>query len=181
MICKYRHRNRSLIDKAKTNAHNKGRKTRIWTSLKCRSLRSGYDCSNFWMFVTPPRKNTFWRYLCSFFVRKHYYVLPDELHESSNFITKKQSDVISLYNIMSTIGYGLLPMLILGVFGIIFTLKGTIGILLSLSIAFWSSLAAGNAFEVYLREPHNSRKLLLVYPLFLFYLSFAMNVIFWKM
>ena len=45
---------------------------------------------------------------------------------------------------MSTLGYALLPMLLLGFFGIFFSLKGTIGILISLSIAFWSSLAAGN-------------------------------------
>lgn len=81
---------------------------------------------------------------------------------------------------MSTLGYALLPMLILGGLGIIFTLKGTLGILISLSIAFWSSLAAGNTLEVYLREPHNNRRVLIIYPLFLFYLCFAMIVIFWQ-
>lgn len=89
-----------------------------------------------------------------------------------------QSDIIPLYNVMSSLGYSLLPMLILGFFGIFFSLKGTIGILLSLSIAFWSSLSAGNTLEVYLRQPHNDRKVLLVYPLFLFYLCFGMIVIF---
>lgn len=45
---------------------------------------------------------------------------------------------------MSTLGYALLPMLILGFLGIFFSLKGTVGIFISLSIAFWASLAAGN-------------------------------------
>lgn len=45
---------------------------------------------------------------------------------------------------MSTLGYSLLPMLILGVVGIVFEMKGTFGIFLSLIIAFWSSLSAGN-------------------------------------
>jgi len=52
---------------------------------------------------------------------------------------------------MSTLGYSLLPMLILGFFGIFVGLKGPGGILLSLSLAIWSSLAAGNALEVYLK------------------------------
>jgi hypothetical protein len=45
---------------------------------------------------------------------------------------------------MSTLGYSLLPMLILGLCGIFISLKGSGGILLSLSIAIWSSYAAGN-------------------------------------
>jgi hypothetical protein len=35
-------------------------------------------------------------------------------------------------------------MLFLGSFGIFFNLKGPIGILISLSIALWASLSAGN-------------------------------------
>lgn len=62
-----------------------------------------------------------------------------------------KSDVIPLYNVMSTLGYSLLPMLVLGLLGIIFEMKGTFGIFLSLMIAFWSSLSAGNTLEVYLR------------------------------
>ena len=79
---------------------------------------------------------------------------------------------------MSTLGYSLLPMLILGLFGIFFNLKGSIGILISLSIALWASLSAANFMEVYLRQPNTDRKALLAYPLFLYYLCFAMIVIF---
>ena len=79
---------------------------------------------------------------------------------------------------MSSLGYALLPMLILGLFNIFLSLKGTFGILISLSIAAWASLAAGNTMEVYLKSNNSDRKVLLVYPLFLFYLCFAMIVIF---
>ena len=45
---------------------------------------------------------------------------------------------------MSSMGYSLLPMLLLGLFGIFFNMKETIGILFSLCIALWSSFAASN-------------------------------------
>lgn len=45
---------------------------------------------------------------------------------------------------MSTLGYSLLPMLVVGLVGIVIEMRGTFGIFLSLSVAFWSSLAAGN-------------------------------------
>jgi hypothetical protein len=45
---------------------------------------------------------------------------------------------------MSSLGYALLPMLILGFFNIFISLKGTFGILISLSIAIWASISAGN-------------------------------------
>jgi hypothetical protein len=46
-------------------------------------------------------------------------------------------------------------MLILGVFNIFVSLKGTFGILISLSIAVWASMSAGNTMEVYLKRTHN--------------------------
>lgn len=45
---------------------------------------------------------------------------------------------------MSTLGYSLLPMLVLGLFGIFVSLKGGPGIFLSLALAFWCSFAASN-------------------------------------
>lgn len=60
------------------------------------------------------------------------------------FTIYRKAEVIPLYNVMSGVGYALLPMLVLGFCGIFFSLKGTIGILLTLSLAFWASLAAGN-------------------------------------
>jgi len=79
---------------------------------------------------------------------------------------------------MSTLGYALLPMLILGFFGIFTSMKGTAGILLSLGISGWSSLAASNFVEAMMKQTNSDRKPLLIYPLFLFYVSFAMIIIF---
>jgi hypothetical protein len=45
---------------------------------------------------------------------------------------------------MSTLGYSLLPMLALGLLGIVFDMRGSFGIFFSLLIAAWSSLSAGN-------------------------------------
>ena len=56
---------------------------------------------------------------------------------------------------MSSLGYALLPMLILGIFNVFVSLKGTFGILISLSISVWASLSAGNTMEVYLKRGNN--------------------------
>lgn len=88
-----------------------------------------------------------------------------------------QADIIPLYSIMSTLGYGLLPMLGLGAVGVFFSLNGGIGILVALGAAAWASFAAGSFLDVLLKDTKD-RKVLLVYPLFLFYVSFTMIVIF---
>lgn len=78
---------------------------------------------------------------------------------------------------MSILGYGLLPMLMLGFFGVFFSLNGGIGTIFALLIASWASYAAGNFMSVLMREA-KERKLLIMYPLFLYYLSFTLLVIF---
>lgn len=93
-----------------------------------------------------------------------------------NFMS--QIDVIPLYSIMSTVGYALLPMLLLGFFGIFSSLKSNIGIIISLTVSGWASLAASNIIESLMRQTESNRKPLLIYPLFLFYVSFAMIIIF---
>ena len=67
-----------------------------------------------------------------------------------NFMS--QVDIIPLYSIMSTVGYALLPMLLLGFCGIFVSLKGTIGILLSLGVSGWASLSASNLIEAFMRQ-----------------------------
>ena len=80
---------------------------------------------------------------------------------------------------MSTLGYGLLPMLVLGLFGVVFSLKSTFGILLSLGISVWSSVSASKFMECLMKlNIESNKKLLIIYPLFLFYMSFAIIVIF---
>jgi hypothetical protein len=85
--------------------------------------------------------------------------------------------MVPLYSIMSTMGYGLLPMLGLGGVGVFVSLKGAVGILVTLCIAAWSSFAAGNFIAVLIRDTKNKRALL-IYPLFLFYVSFTLIILF---
>jgi protein YIPF5/7 len=87
-----------------------------------------------------------------------------------------QETSITLYNVMSFLGYSLLPMLILAAFGIVISLKGSFGVFASLFLAAWSSYTAGNIVSLVLNRAEG--KILLVYPLFLFYLSFALIIIF---
>jgi hypothetical protein len=61
--------------------------------------------------------------------------------------------------------------------GVFFSLNGGIGILVALGAAAWASFAAGSFLDVLLKDTRD-RKVLLVYPLFLFYVSFTMIVIF---
>ena len=78
---------------------------------------------------------------------------------------------------MSTMGYGLLPMLGLGVVGVFVSLKSGLGIVVALAAAGWASFSAGNFMDVLIQDTKN-RKILVIYPLFLFYVSFTMIVIF---
>lgn len=78
---------------------------------------------------------------------------------------------------MSTMGYGLLPMVLLGFMGVFVSLKGGLGIIIALGTAFWASYSAGNFMDVLIKDSKN-RKALVIYPLFLFYVSFTLIVIF---
>ena len=78
---------------------------------------------------------------------------------------------------MSTMGYGLLPMVGLGFLGIFISLKSGLGIIVALAAAGWASYSAGNFMDVLIKDTKN-RKTLVIYPLFLFYVSFTMIVIF---
>lgn len=62
-----------------------------------------------------------------------------------------QTENIPFYNIMSILGYGLLPMLVLGLLGVFFSLNKGIGTVIALLIALWSSYAASNFMNVLMR------------------------------
>jgi hypothetical protein len=94
------------------------------------------------------------------------------------FNLMSQVETISLYNIMSAMGYSMIPMLILGLVGIFISMKGPIGIGVSLGVSGWSSFAASTFIEGLMKQTESNRKILLLYPLFLFYVSFAMIIIF---
>lgn len=78
---------------------------------------------------------------------------------------------------MSILGYCLLPMLILGLLGVFLRLNSPIGVIVAILTAVWGSVAAGNFMDVLIRDTKN-RKPLIVFPVFLFYMSFTLIVIF---
>lgn len=77
---------------------------------------------------------------------------------------------------MSFLGYSLLPMLILAVIGIFTNLSGEFGMIASLLLASWSSYSCSGLIAVLLNRLDS--KMLILYPLFLFYISFAMIIIY---
>jgi hypothetical protein len=83
---------------------------------------------------------------------------------------------VTFYAVMSYLGYGLLPMLVLAAIGILFSLNTAFGVLSSLLLSGWSSYSAGGMIGLALNR--SSGKILIIYPLFLFYLSFALIIIF---
>jgi protein YIPF5/7 len=99
-----------------------------------------------------------------------------------NFMNKvpmsssQSTDNISLYTIMSFMGYALLPMLFLAVVGIFTGLASGAGAVVGLGLAGWSSWVS-SAWVGVAMELQESR-VLVAYPLFLFYVSFAMIIIF---
>lgn len=68
-------------------------------------------------------------------------------------------------------------MLLVGLFGIFFPLNNGVGIILSMLLSFWCAYGASNFVEMELNV--DDRKALIMYPLYLYYVSFAMITIFW--
>lgn len=77
---------------------------------------------------------------------------------------------------MSILGYSMLPMLIPGLLSIFITLKNTVGLMLLLAIAMWSSISATSFTEVLLEFSGNNKKGVLMYPIFLYYVSFGIII-----
>ncbi len=53
---------------------------------------------------------------------------------------------------MSILGYGLLPMLFLGFFGLFMSLNRGFGTIIALGVALWASYAAGNFMKVLMKD-----------------------------
>ena len=126
--------------------------------------------------VTSVRKNTFWRYLRYVHLWQSSFLFSHQFHFSGTFVFI-QNEIIPLYSIMSTVGYGLLPMLGFGFIGIFLSVKSGVGIVVALAVSAWSSIAAGNFMDVLIKDTKD-RKGLVIYPLFLFYISFTLIIIF---
>ena len=95
------------------------------------------------------------------------------------FNLMSSNEIISLYAIMSTLGYCLFPMLLVGLVGIFMKLQNSLGILLSLGLSGWCAYSASAYIEILIKANENDRKMLIGYPLYLYYASFAMITIFW--
>lgn len=67
-------------------------------------------------------------------------------------------------------------MLFLALLGVFVTLKGEIGLVGSLVLSGWSSYSCSNMFAVMLNRLDS--KMLILYPLFLFYLKFALIILY---
>jgi hypothetical protein len=77
---------------------------------------------------------------------------------------------------MSFLGYSLLPMLFLAILGIFFYLSSPLGAIMAVMVSGWSSWSSGYFIAVLLGR--SDSRWLVIYPLFLFYLSFAMIIIY---
>lgn len=83
---------------------------------------------------------------------------------------------IDIIRSASVIGYCLLPLVLLSVVGVLTSLDNTIGYILSAIAVFWCTYSASGFFVIVLKL-HNVR-LLIAYPLGLFYSVFALMAIF---
>lgn len=87
-----------------------------------------------------------------------------------NLMSKNTS--ILFYNTISVLGYCLLPVVLASFIGLLVSLKGLVGILVCLFSIFFSSYSATNFFEESLSL--QNRKILLLYPLILYYTSYLL-------
>lgn len=83
---------------------------------------------------------------------------------------------VSFGCVASVLGYCLLPMIILSSFGIIFSLQGMMGIIISATIIGWCSLSASKIFISALAM--DGQQLLVAYPCGLLYGVFALISVF---
>lgn len=83
---------------------------------------------------------------------------------------------IDLIRSASVIGYCLLPLVLISILGVFFSLDNSVGYILSAIAVSWCTYSASAFFVVVLRL-HNVRALI-AYPLMLFYTVFALMAIF---
>lgn len=95
-----------------------------------------------------------------------------------HYLFKLMSDKvqIDLLRSASVIGYCLLPLVLISILGVFTSLDNSIGYILSAIAVFWCSYSA-SAFFVAVLRLHNVR-MLIAYPLALFYTVFALMAIF---
>lgn len=83
---------------------------------------------------------------------------------------------IDVLRTASVLGYCLLPMVLLSFLSSLLKLHGTIGLIVGTLIVFWCATASANMFVTALSM--RDQRILIAYPLALFYFSFALLSIF---
>ncbi|CAD8076984.1 unnamed protein product [Paramecium sonneborni] len=92
-----------------------------------------------------------------------------------NFMIQQQEKQIEFYKILSYLGYGLAPIVLLS-FLRIFLQDSSFVYALAIVCAIWSTASVSKTFDTILGLQH--RRFLIAYPLFLFYCTFVIITIF---
>jgi hypothetical protein len=79
---------------------------------------------------------------------------------------------VGLYQTISIMGYGLFPIILLAIISVLFSLHNTPGFFLSFLSVVWATSSASMMFSM------KDRRLLLAYPLGLYYTYFALFIVF---
>lgn len=87
-----------------------------------------------------------------------------------------QREAIDMYRVMSILGYGLLPILLLAFVNIFVSLKGVMGLCLAPVCIFWSTATASRFFAVAITM--NNQRWLVAYPVGLVYALFVLITVF---
>ncbi|KAK2949552.1 putative YIPF5 like protein [Blattamonas nauphoetae] len=86
------------------------------------------------------------------------------------------ADSLTSYKVISVLGFSLLPLLILALFSLVINLKGVVGVLITIVLAVWCSFAATNILVAMMG--YYDIRYLVGYPLFLFFMTFAINALY---
>ncbi|CAD8135925.1 unnamed protein product [Paramecium octaurelia] len=93
-----------------------------------------------------------------------------------NFMIQQQGKQIEFYKILSYLGYGLAPIVLLTFLSVFLQLNSSFGYALAIVCAVWSTASVSKTFDTILALQH--RRFLIAYPLFLFYCTFVIITIF---
>ncbi len=99
------------------------------------------------------------------------------MHPTRNANAQQQNLVsVDIYRVFSVLGYCLLPIVLLSALTILVSLKGTVGLFLSILSILWCTFSATRLFVMGFSM--QDQRFLIAYPVFLLYACFALITIF---
>lgn len=98
--------------------------------------------------------------------------------KGTKIINTSDEAYISIWETCSILGYSLIPVLFLAAISILISLKGILGVLLSISAILWSTYSATRLFDVKMSLDMNNQKWLVAYPVALLYACFTLITVF---